>query len=222
MSAELRIEITENGPYAVTGAPLLRMGKMLDEAGRPVAWERGAAVPTESAYDLCRCGRSADKPFCDGSHKVSPRFDGTETADRAASASRRKEYMGEGLVLTDDKSLCEHASFCVRGDTHAWKMVRHASDPGGRAALESVVASCPSGRLELHAATDPTLIEPELAPEIALVVDGPLWIRGGIPIRSSDGFSYEVRNRVTLCRCGASKNKPFCDGSHAEVGFREG
>ncbi|MEO5901562.1 MAG: CDGSH iron-sulfur domain-containing protein [Ilumatobacteraceae bacterium] len=48
---------------------------------------------------------------------------------------------------------------------------------------------------------------------------GPIWVRGGIPISSSDGRAYEVRNRVTLCRCGASTNKPFCDASHAPIGF---
>lgn len=63
-------------------------------------------------------------------------------------------------------------------------------------------------------------IEPVFEPEIALVRDpkagmfGPLWVRGGIPVVSADGFRYEVRNRVTLCRCGKSANKPFCGGSH--------
>ena len=52
-------------------------------------------------------------------------------------------------------------------------------------------------------------------------VSGPLWVRGGIPVIAADGFAYEVRNRVTLCRCGASANKPFCDGSHFKVGFRD-
>ena len=52
-------------------------------------------------------------------------------------------------------------------------------------------------------------------------VSGPLWLRGGIPVISADGFAYEVRNRMTLCRCGASANKPFCDGSHFKVGFRD-
>ena len=50
---------------------------------------------------------------------------------------------------------------------------------------------------------------------------GPLWVRGGVQLIGADGFEYEVRNRMTLCRCGASKNKPFCDGSHASVGFNE-
>jgi CDGSH-type Zn-finger protein len=46
-----------------------------------------------------------------------------------------------------------------------------------------------------------------------------IWVRGGVPIRSADGGEYVVVNRVTLCRCGAWGNKPFCDGSHRKVGF---
>jgi hypothetical protein len=63
-------------------------------------------------------------------------------------------------------------------------------------------------------------IEPVFKPSIGLITDpktgklGPLWARGGIPVESADGFTYEVRNRVTLCRCGKSLNKPFCDGRH--------
>src|SRR3989344_5837069 len=52
-------------------------------------------------------------------------------------------------------------------------------------------------------------------------VSGPLWIRGGIPVESASGEQYEVRNRVTLCRCGKSKNKPFCNGSHMTSGFKD-
>ena len=70
-------------------------------------------------------------------------------------------------------------------------------------------------------------LEPHLEPSIGLVQDtareisGPLWVRGGIPVVGVDGVTYEVRNRVTLCRCGASSNKPFCDGSHASIGFSD-
>lgn len=68
-------------------------------------------------------------------------------------------------------------------------------------------------------------IEPKYEPAVVLIEDpgkgcsGPLWVRGGVQIVGADGFAYEVRNRVTLCRCGASQNKPFCDGSHASIGF---
>jgi hypothetical protein len=68
--------------------------------------------------------------------------------------------------------------------------------------------------------------EPVFDPSIGLVEDpqmgvsGPIWVRGGIPVESADGTPYEVRNRLTLCRCGASNNKPFCDGTHASTGFK--
>jgi CDGSH-type Zn-finger protein len=48
---------------------------------------------------------------------------------------------------------------------------------------------------------------------------GPIWVKGGVPIESAKGFEYETRNRVTLCRCGLSENKPMCDGSHIKQRF---
>jgi CDGSH-type Zn-finger protein len=57
---------------------------------------------------------------------------------------------------------------------------------------------------------------------IGVITDGPLWVRGGVRVVAADGTSYEVRNRTTLCRCGHSRNKPFCDGSHEDAGFKEG
>ena len=80
---------------------------------------------------------------------------------------------------------------------------------------------CPSGRLVAWD-QDGKAIEPVFEPSIGLVEDteagkmGPIWVRGGIPIESADGAGYEIRNRVTLCRCGKSSNKPFCDSSHLE------
>ena len=64
-------------------------------------------------------------------------------------------------------------------------------------------------------------VEPELAPEVGVVDDGPLFVTGRVPVTLADGTAYEVRARMTLCRCGGSKNKPFCDGTHAELGFTD-
>jgi hypothetical protein len=71
-------------------------------------------------------------------------------------------------------------------------------------------------------------LEPALERSIGLVEDpaqgasGPLWVRGGIPVTGADGHAYEVRNRMALCRCGLSSNKPFCDGTHVSAHWKDG
>lgn len=85
----------------------------------------------------------------------------------------------------------------------------------------AMIERCPSGALTYRLAEDQSDIEPDLKCEIGVVDDGPLFLTGGISVTRSDGLEYEVRNRVTLCRCGASKNKPLCDGSHHDVGFHD-
>lgn len=89
------------------------------------------------------------------------------------------------------------------------------------------VGDCPSGRLIPWDKHTGRPVEPQFSVSIGLIEDpqqqcsGPIWLRGGIAVISSDGFVYEVRNRVTLCRCGASQNKPFCDRSHAVIKFHD-
>jgi hypothetical protein len=85
-----------------------------------------------------------------------------------------------------------------------------------------MVRNCPSGALEMRPEADGEQLEPALPVSIGVVRDGPLWVRGSVEVESADGESYEVRNRMTLCRCGHSQTKPFCDGSHHNVGFRDG
>jgi CDGSH-type Zn-finger protein len=191
-----------------------------DEDGRPVAWDRTAEVPHEDSYRLCRCGASATKPFCDGTEEQIG-FDGTETADRGPGSDRRFRLGDGDLQLSDDPSICAKAGFCMRRTTDAWVMIERVDDPEERALLQQMVGNCPSGRLALHVGLQVESIEPSLGPEIGVVENGPLWLRGGIPVVGADGFDYEVRNRMTLCRCGQSRNKPFCDGSHVAVGFTD-
>lgn len=215
-----RIKVVQDGPYEVTGASVVRMRKVVDDDGEVARWERGPVLREEGPYDLCRCGQSETKPFCDGV-EMTTGFDGTETADRGPSAGRRSEY-GEGpVMLTDDRSLCARAAFCETRLTDAWTLAQQTEDPASRAMITRMVERCPSGRLQYHVPPDPAPIEQKLPQEIAVADDGPLWVRGGIPIEAADGFEYEVRNRVTLCRCGQSKTKPFCDGSHVRAKFTD-
>jgi CDGSH-type Zn-finger protein len=219
---EPTIHVTRDGPYRVSGGvPLVRTAQVETEFGEPIGWAADAPLDVGSMYELCRCGRSSTKPFCDGTHLVKP-FGGEETADRGPRADRVRTFVGEGVVMTDDRTLCEHAGHCGDRFTDVWRMIRDTADPAVRERLQRMVSLCPSGSLEYAADIESPSVEPELQPSVAVVRDGPLWVRGGIPIEAADGSTYEVRNRVTLCRCGRSGNKPFCDGSHKHADFHDG
>ena len=216
---KMKIKIIEDGPYTVTGGiPLSDQILIPDAEGLSIGWHQGKQYPIEEEYDLCRCGQSKDKPFCDGTHGE-VFFDGTEIASRKPFREQiEPETVGPELVLTDVLALCALARFCDRaGGT--WDNTRASDDPQAKAIAIQEVWDCPAGRLVLHDRKG-KLLEPEFEPSIGVVFDpviqipGPLWVRGGIPIEAADGSLYEIRNRITLCRCGKSANKPFCDGKH--------
>lgn len=213
-----KIQVTHNGPYFVTGElPLSRRRPVVSELDEPLTWEPIGDLPGGESYALCRCGQSENKPYCDGSHQRVD-FDGTETADTTGYDARATTYAGTGITVRDDRSICEHAGFCANKATNVWKMVPRTADTQIRAQTMAMIERCPSGALTYS--VDGSEIEPDLRPGIGVVDDGPLAVTGNITIQRSDG-SIERRARVTLCRCGASSNKPLCDGSHATVGFRD-
>ena len=217
-----KITVMPNGPYQVLGnVPLVRKTPVKSDKNEAIGWRTSETVETPSAYYLCRCGASKNKPFCDGTHRQIG-FDGSETADASDAASRQTDYVGEGIVVKDDRSLCIHAGFCVNEVSNVWQMSQDSADPEVRAQIMKMIDQCPSGALAYALEAGGSPVEIELPQEIALTPDSAIWVSGGIPVLRSDGQPCEVRNRVTLCRCGASKNKPFCDGAHEEAGFMEG
>jgi CDGSH-type Zn-finger protein len=214
----MKIKITESGPYIVTGGvPLSKQKAGVDSEGTPVKWVKVADYPLQETYALCRCGHSQNKPFCDGAHAKAG-FTGPETAPRNTHLDRAEKLRGPEIDLTDDESLCVSARFCHRGGG-VWNLVEASDDPEAKRVAIEATGNCPSGRLVVWSKQGEA-IEPDYAPSIVVVEDpekdtsGPLWVRGGITIESADGFTYEVRNRVSLCRCGRSGNKPYCDGRH--------
>lgn len=217
MSDEAKMTVRPDGPYLVRGVRLRRRDWVETEHGEPIAWTAGEVL-NEGVDNLalCRCGGSANKPYCDGTHAENG-FDGTESAATDGYADRAKDYEGAGIVVHDDRPLCVHAGFCGTKATNVWKMTSSADDTHVRSQIAAMVERCPSGALSYE--LEGTEIEPLLPAEITVVPDGPLWLTGGIAVERADGEPLETRNRVTLCRCGASENKPLCDGSHKEAGF---
>lgn len=219
-NAEFSITVLENGPYLVKGGvPLNRKSIVRSELKEPLTWQKDATLESEPSYRLCRCGQSSHKPFCDNTH-ARVGFDGTETAPTTPSATRARRFVGTHITMTDDSVLCMHGGFCGNHAEKVWQMMDRTADTRVRFAVMQMVERCPSGKLGYE--IDGVPVEPDLPEAVSVTKDGPLWVTGGIPVTMSNGQTLEVRNRVTLCRCGQSKNKPLCDGSHAEIKFREG
>lgn len=228
MKKYAKVMITKDGPYLVSGAlPINKEIIGIGKEGEPEKWIKGKKIiPSNASCALCRCGGSENKPFCDGRHgKI--RFDGTETASREPHEKQAQVIDGPTLELRDAQKLCAVARFCHRGGG-TWGLTRHSDDPKARELAIEEACSCPAGRLVECDRKTGKAFEKKVEQSISLVEDpqskvsGPIWLKGGVPVESSDGTKYEVRPRQTLCRCGKSQNKPFCDGSHIDEGFNDG
>ncbi len=219
--SERKVTVGENGPLHVTGSvPLVELEITHDEAGYAIGWKEVRRYPRKEEYALCRCGHSSTRPFCDRTH-AKIHFDGALTAVNEQYREEIEEIVGPNLTLTDKKPLCVHARFCQRSGG-IWNLARQSdSDEARKIAIEEA-GNCPSGRLVVWDAETGDPIEPVFEPSIALIGNplkgerGPVWVRGRIPVGCPDGSTLETRNRVTLCRCGRSCNKPLCDGSHLD------
>ncbi len=233
-----RIEIMKNGSYHVIGnIPLVHKTQVVSEHGEPLTWIKDKDYHVKNKegrdyYTLCRCGKSAEFPFCDGTHKQIG-FDGTETADCQPTETRARPIPhGTHILVKKDPSLCMESGFCGLRDAVLEKLVAGTADGKTRALVMAMVERCPSGALTYRIAADEPDVEPDYPVQIAVTteitadgpIDGPLWVTGSVPIQRSDGQPFETRNRVTLCNCGHSCLKPLCDGTHralAEKAARE-
>ncbi|NMJ44158.1 CDGSH iron-sulfur domain-containing protein [Roseomonas sp. JC162] len=222
----ISVEIVEDGPYRVRGAlPLHTQEIVRNEEGRSWSYRQGRAYPVKDGTMLCRCGHSRKKPFCDGSHKTAG-VDLAETASFEPMLQEAEEIDGPRYSLTDNERYCAFARFCDNGQ-RIWNEVRIEGEEHARLAIY-MAHQCPAGRLLVWDRSTGNPVEEPLTASLSLIQDpgagvsGPLVLRGGVRVQSASGESYEVRNRQALCRCGASSNKPFCDGSHASTKFRDG
>ena len=223
---EATVQVTPDGPYLVSGkVPLVKEIVVSDKKGVPIEWKAGETFPTKEAYAVCRCGGSVNKPFCDGTH-VKIGFKGEETASHEKYADQAEQYEGPRLDLADDQELCAGLQFCHRAGG-VWGLIERSDDPEAKKIATEITTRCASGRL-VAIEKNGEEIEPGMKSSISVVEDpgkgvsGPLWVKGMIPVISASGEGYEPRNRVTLCRCGSSENKPFCDGTHVSIHFQDG
>jgi len=199
------IEPTSNGPYLVRNLTDFKNS-------------REEPIQTRAEMYLCRCGGSANKPFCDGTHaKVGFRSDKLD----GRVPDKMDHYEGKAIAIHDNRGVCAHSGYCTDNLPSVFVMGREPwIDPDG-AAPEDIVRTirmCPSGALSysvggvLHKDLD-------RGPSITVSKNGPHRVTGGPELRDPAGSQPESKEHYTLCRCGGSKNKPFCDGTHWHIKF---
>ena len=198
------IEATENGPYVVRGPCRLRDA-------------RGEDVATRATFALCRCGNSSKKPFCDGTH-ARVGFSGDCYA--TGPADPPDEYRGKRVTILDARAICAHAGVCTDNLPAVFRLGTEPWIAPDGAELEKIieqVKACPSGAL--HYAIDglPASAEPRER-RITASKNGPYFVSGDVKLEA-DGAQPRFAGRYALCRCGGSKNKPFCDGTHWAIEF---
>lgn len=133
----------------------------------------------------------------------------------------RRVYRGNNVEVSFDLDVCIHVGVCLAGLPGVFELHRRPwiqPDNADPDQVAIVVQRCPSGALQFHRFDDGPDEEPPSPTEIAPLRNGPLLVRGNIKVTHGDGTT-EALPRATLCRCGLSNNKPFCDNSHLAAGF---
>ena len=198
----------ENGPYIVHSVE--RMTNI-----------RGEVETTKAVMALCRCGKSANKPFCDGSHVKAGFSDKNDTALR--TPDKVDTYTGEHLKIHDNRGLCAHAGVCTDKLAAVFRMGKEPWIDPDQAALEdikAVIDKCPSGALS-YTIEGEKKSSPATQTCVNVLPDGPYEIVGDVKMNDVSLLQGASNNIRTLCRCGHSNNKPFCDGSHWSAGFKD-
>jgi CDGSH-type Zn-finger protein len=199
------IVFTKTTPYMVSG-----LESFFNSRGEP--------LETKPVMVLCRCGESKKKPYCDGSHNAKG-IDGEKKPGRAKDKLR--SFVGKDLTIHDNRGVCSHDRSCVNLLPSVFTRGRIPwIDPNGASVREivAVIEKCPSGALS-YTIGNITCTSLNREPALKVAKNGPFEITGGVLLKDDINSKPQAPEHYTLCRCGGSKNKPFCDGTHHENEF---
>ena len=200
-----RIRLSRDGPYLVTAVDLTN--------------SKGERIETGHGVALCRCGASKEKPFCDSSH-IRIGFSDEQHPDRTPDGI--VDYRGAAIVVHFNRLQCSASERCAktlplvfRDGEKPWIQ----PDRADADTIIEVVRRCPSGALRYtrHGQAGPGEAN---TPSIRIARNGPYEVQG-LDLDTENWSEGASRERFTLCRCGGSRNKPFCDGSHRSIKFQD-
>ncbi len=208
-----KIACLPNGPYYL-------LNDMTPKAIPNIQTSKGGPCSTITGVALCRCGGSNNKPFCDGTHGKNG-FTDEKLAD--GSLDKRANYVGKRITIHDNRGICAHAGYCTDNLASVFKLKEEPwIDPEGAAVKETIetIKRCPSGALS-YTVDNVEHRDQDREPMVTVTKDGPYAITGGIELLEQPLGEGASTEHYTLCRCGGSKNKPFCDGTHWSIKFQD-
>lgn len=133
-------------------------------------------------------------------------------------------YQGKDSVVSWNGALCIHIGECGRAQGDLFTGGRQPwcdPDLAGNEEINDVVRRCPTGALAVESGDEGDTEQPDPENTIQVAYNGPLYLRGDLDIEPAPADAPAVRFRAALCRCGQSKNKPYCDNSHETANFRD-
>lgn len=201
-----RVECRENGPLVVK-----------DATG--ITGSDGTTAEAKAAMALCRCGRSNNKPYCDGTH-IKCGFT-APTANEPAGRDKVYTFAGSTQTVLYNPRICSHAARCVATAPGAFDPSRRPwIEPDGTDVdtLRAAVRNCPSGALRIDGQDHLT---DDSRATVTVEPNGPYWITGA-EIDAEGPGEGGATSKAVLCRCGLSGNKPWCDGTHRDHGWKDG
>ena len=197
---------TENGPYIIKGLKNLA--------------NKQGLVDTKETTALCRCGASANKPFCDGTHnKIG--FSSAKLEGRVKD--QRDNHQGKKITVHDNRGICAHAGRCTDGLAKVFHLREEPWIYPDSASADQVIETikkCPSGALS-YSIDEVEHRDRKGEPSIFIAPNGPYVVSGSPELEDTKRAEGASTEHFTMCRCGGSKNKPFCDGSHWYNGFAD-
>lgn len=197
MSSKLEIEIMEDGPYKMSNVDSLEFNNEPQDITNPCF--------------LCRCGESKKAPYCDGSHGA------------AGFVGKSKPLKKQDIIVWEGKKLktyfnpniCMHARYCAP----LGELRKKEGDDGSTATAEKIVFianKCPSGAVSYEKLADFTEKKPNHENRVSIRKGGEIRIQAESNAVNFDLSDRQDSDKITLCRCGKSLNKPFCDAQHEE------
>ena len=197
---------TPNGPYVIKD-----LKNFANQKG-PIA--------TNETIALCRCGGSANKPFCDGTHAKNE-FSSAKLEGHVED--KRENYQGKQITIHDNRGICAHSGYCTDNLAAVFHLNEEPWIHPDAASPDEIIVTiqkCPSGALS-YSVDDVEHRDQKSEPTIFVSPNGPYNVSGGPELDDTTLGEGASEEHFSLCRCGGSKNKPFCDGTHWYIKFKD-